>query len=444
MTSLRDSNLSAEFSVLWRLAVPVIIAELGWVTMELVDTLMLGRLHPEALGALAVAGSLFLAVTISGIGILLALDTFIAQSYGRGGLSETTRWLVQGTWVALILSIPLTGLLLLVSHLLPAWGTNSAILAMTVDYLQILSLSLPLLLLHTTFRRYLQAVALVRPVMFVLIAANLVNLLANWILIFGNLGVPALGVRGAAWATVMSRLFMAGSLLIVILTFRLEKELRPLGPDWDRILRIFRLGLPASIQLTLEVGLFAGVTAMASWLETASLAAHQIAIRAVAVVFMIPLGISSAGAVRVGHAMGGQNLPSARSSGWLAVLMGAAFAMVASTFFFLVPEQIIRLFIDDPEVLSVGASLLVVAALFQLFDGVQVITTGILRGLGDTKTPMVAALVTHWLLGIPAAYYLCFILDWGVVGLWCGFLVSFTLVSVILIMVWIYRTREDD
>lgn len=411
--------------------------------MEVVDTLMVGRLDPEALGALAVASSLFLAVAISGIGILLALDTYVSHAFGGGQREETGQWLMQGIYVALLLSPPLAAVLYGLSLLLPAWGTNPRVLENSIDYLQILILSLPLLLLHTALRRFLQAVALVRPIMFVLITANLVNVTANWILIFGNLGMPELGVRGAAWATVISRLFMVASLLLVVLISGPGRELKPAPPDGARIREIFRLGLPASAQLTLEVGLFAAITALASWLDTASLAAHQVAIRAVAVTFMIPLGISSAGAVSVGHAIGGRQPDRARSSGWIAVAMGAAFALVAIAAFLLFPAPIIRCFTSDPSVLAVGVSLLGVAALFQLFDGVQVITTGILRGLGDTRTPMLASLFTHWTLGVPAGYYLCFTLQWGVVGLWCGFLVSFTVVSLILLGVWIYRTGGE-
>jgi MATE family multidrug resistance protein len=213
------------------------------------------------------------------------------------------------------------------------------------------------------------------------------------------------------------------------------------GFEWTRLRELFALGLPAALHITLEMGLFSVATALAGRLDAASLAAHQIALSVAATTFMVPLGVSSAGAIRVGLAMGAGDRDGVRHRGWLAIALGVGFMAVAALSLFIFPADIINLFTNDVSVLAVGVSLLYIAAFFQLFDGLQVVTAGILRGLGDTRTPMVAGLVGYWVLGLPAGYWLCFGLDWGVSGLWVGMLVGLTTVGVVLLAVWMRRLR---
>ena len=275
--------------------------------------------------------------------------------------------------------------------------------------------------------------------------ANVVNALTNWGLIFGHWGLPELGVVGAGWATFASRTFMAITLIgaIVFYEWRERRGLfqTPLGLEWVRMRRLFRLGLPAAFQITLEMGLFSVATVLAGRLDAASLAAHQIALSVAATTFMVPLGVSSAAAVRVGHAVGARDRDGVARGGWMSVALGVGFMFMAMLTLFLFPRQIIGLFTNDTAVLSVGVSLLYVAALFQLFDGLQVVTTGVLRGIGDTRTPMVVALTGYWVLGLPTGYVLCFTLGYGVSGLWVGMLVGLFVVGVILMAVWTRRLR---
>jgi multidrug resistance protein, MATE family len=428
------------------LAGPVVLAELGWMAMGTVDTLMVGRLSPHAIGAVGIGHALFLVPAFFGVGLLLGLDTLVAQAFGARRHEDCHRALFHGVYLGLLLTPPLTAFgLWLVAPLLASADVDPAVLEHALPYLETVTWSLLPLLLYTALRRYLQAIGCVRPVMIALVSANLVNVGANWILIFGHLGAPALGVEGAAWATVLSRAYMAAFLLLAVIrhdrrhTTRLWRAPRRLDPS--RLASLVRLGLPAALQITLEMGVFATATWLAGQLDAASLAAHQIAVTAASVTFMVPLGVSAAGAVRVGQAVGRRDRHGAAASGWTALLIGTGFMSLAGLAFLTVPEWVVRAFTSDHEVVATGATLLVVAAFFQLFDGIQVVTTGIMRGLGDTRTPMLANLAGHWLLGLPVGATLCFGAGLGVGGLWMGLCLGLIAVGAALLLAWTRQVR---
>ena len=425
------------------LAFPVVMAELGWMTMGLVDTLMVGRLSPEAIGAVGIGTSLFMGVCIFGMGLLLGLDTLVSHAFGASRVDDCHRWLLHGVALSLLLSAPITGIVLALSAALGGWGLHPDVLRLTQPYLNVLAWSIPPLLLYASFRRYLQGMGVVRPVMIALVLANILNVFVNWLLIFGRLGAPAMGVRGSAWATVCARVVMAGVLLGVIL-YR-EHGRRPglfetsLRIEPSRMRQLLALGLPAAGQVTLEVGVFAAATALAGRLAPASLAAHQIAINLAAFTFMVPLGVASAGAVRVGQAVGRRDPAGAARSGWTAILFGALFMSSAAAAFLIVPRTLISAFTSDATVVAIGVSLLFVGAVFQLFDGLQGVATGVLRGLGDTRSPMLWNLAGHWFIGLPLGYTLCFGAGLGVIGLWWGLSVGLIICGIALITVWSRR-----
>jgi MATE family, multidrug efflux pump len=443
LPSLRDLKL--ELRPMVTLAAPVVVAEIGWVAMGLVDTLMVGPLGPEAIGAVGVGSSLFIGVVVFAMGILLGLDTLVSQAYGAGRFDECHRWLVHGAVLSLVVALPVTLLLFGLSSLLGRWGLDPTVLALTRPYLDVLAWSVLPLLLYATFRRYLQGMGVVRPVMIALVSANVVNVFINWVLIHGKLGAPVMGVRGSAWATVIARIVMAGYLGVVIV--QRERGRRPglfeTSPsiDWSWMRRLLRLGVPAASQITLEVGVFAASTALAGRLAPISLAAHQIAIHIAALSFMVPLGASSAGAVRVGHALGRRDPVAAERAGWTALLLGAGFMACTAAVFLVIPRPLMGAFTRNEGVVQLGVSLLAVAAVFQLFDGIQGVATGILRGLGDTRTPMIWNLIGHWFIGLPTGYFLCFGLGRGVVGLWWGLSIGLILCGAVLLVVWSRRIR---
>jgi MATE family multidrug resistance protein len=272
------------------------------------------------------------------------------------------------------------------------------------------------------------------------------NVISNWMLIYGRWGAPALGVAGAAWATVLSRVAMALFLLAVIVYREhgrrpglFETSLRIRGTSMRRLVY---LGVPAALQLTLEVGVFAAASALAGRLAPAALAAHQIALNLAGFTFMVPLGIASAGAVRVGHAVGRGDGAGAARAGWTALLFGTLFMTCAAVVFLTAPRALIGAFTSDTAVLDIGVTLLAVAAVFQLFDGLQGVGTGVLRGLGDTKTPMLWNLAAHWAIGLPIAYALAFPLGLGVIGLWWGLSSGLIICGVALMVVWWRRIHS--
>ncbi|MDH4065606.1 MAG: MATE family efflux transporter, partial [Acidobacteriota bacterium] len=407
-----------------RLAVPVVLAELGWMFMGVVDTVMVGPLGPAAIAATGVGTSLQMAFAIFGMGLLLGLDTLVSQAYGARDLPLCRAWLALGIRLAWLLTLPLVVVLAGVWLAIPLLGFHGDTLPLLQSYFAVLIVSTPFLLVYAAYRRYLQSTHHVAPVMWALVTANLVNALANWVCIYGRFGVPPLGVTGAAWATFASRVYMCG--LLVAAAWWIHRtapgagghvgEDRPAAGDRPAGLgaavrggdgaitsmrRLIRLGLPAASTVTAEVGVFAVATGLAGTLDPVATASHQIALNIAAVAFMIPLGLASAGAVRVGNAVGANDPRGAAAAGWTVIAMGVAFMSLSGLLFVFVPRLLIGLFSKDPAVLGLGASLLVIAAVFQLFDGLQGVVTGTLRGLGDTRTSMITNLAAHWAVGIP-------------------------------------------
>jgi MATE family multidrug resistance protein len=429
-----------------KLAGPVVLAEIGWMSMGIVDTIMVGPLGPAAIGATGMSSSLFFAFAVFGMGVMLGLDALVSQSFGADRLDDCVRWLQHGVCLALVVAPVIMITFYVALTTIDHWGFHPEIHVLAVRYLRVIGLSAVPLLLYATFRRYLQGIHVVRPVMFALLTANLVNAVANWMLIYGKLGAPALGVEGAAWATVAARVYMATFLGVAIArVHRRRGESHPdvhFALDLPRLRRLTALGVPAASQLTLEVGVFAAVSGLAGRLDPISLGAHQIALNIAALSFMVPLGLSSAGAVRVGHAVGAGDLRRAVHAGWTAFGIGAAIMTAVGLSFLIAPTPMLRAFTNDPQVLSIGVRLLAIAAAFQLFDGTQAVATGVLRGVGDTRTPMVTNVIGHWVLGLPAGYALCFAAGWGVSGLWIGLSIGLTFVAIVLTLAWYRRTHH--
>jgi MATE family multidrug resistance protein len=429
---------------MFRLAWPVVLAEMGWVLMGIVDIRMVGPLGPAAIGAVGNGTLLFIWIVMPGIGTLLALDTFISQSYGAGRLDECQRWLVAGMQLAAMLAVVITGLSLGLVALLPRLDFHPAVLAEIQPYMWHLTWSVGPLLAYFACRRYLQALHIVRPIAIALVVANVLNWFANWLFVTGNLGMPAVGVVGSAYATVVSRLSLA--VYCGVLIWRRERATPtglwnvPLAIDWTRIRAIVRLGAPAAGQLLLEVGVFAMVGMLAGFITPEAAAANSIVLNIIAFIFMVPYGIGTAAAVRVGHAVGRRDPGGARRAGWAAILMTLTVMTLSAALLASGPAWLIRQFTGDVNVVEIGLGLMLVAAVFQLFDGLQAVTTGALRGLGNTHTPMLWNLFGHWAMGLPLAYWLCFHRGWGVQGLWAGLCVGLMVIGTALLSAWQRRS----
>ena len=366
------------------LAAPLALAELGWVAMGVVDTIMAGRLGAAAVGAGSLGNMLFYPIATWGTGTLLGMDTLVAQSFGAKDPRDCRHTLVNGVWLALGMSPLLGAVIWSMAPLMRVLGTNPHVLVLLVPFLKALVWGIAPLLLFTAFRRYAQAVDIVKPVTFALVSANVVNFVGDWVLMYGHWGAPAMGLEGSGWSTTLARAYMAAVLLAAIV-WRERKTGNLLlylswRPDFERIGRLVALGLPAAAQFGLEGAVFGVVAVLAARLDEASLAAHSIAVLVISATYMVPLGISSAAAVRVGHAVGRKDRPGAAAAGWAALLLSVLVMGAAGLAFWIVPRWIVRIFIHDSAVVGIGAVLLRIAAFFELFDGVQVVATGALRG----------------------------------------------------------------
>ena len=422
------------------LAVPVVLSELGWMLQGIVDTIMVGRLGPAAIGAVAVGNAVYYTPSLFGIGLLLGLDTLVSHAYGRKDHDACHHWLAQGVYLACIVAPPLMALLAAASLGFRHVGIDAQVAAPAGSYLRILTLGTLPLLLYAAARRYLQGVGQVRVITVSVVLANLLNWFGNWVLIYGKLGMPALGVAGSAWSTVASRVAMAAAL--IGFAWRYERSrghplfARWARPSWLQLKQLIRVGAPAAGQIVLEVGAWNLATLSAGLLTPVELATHSIALNYASLTYMVPLGVSAAAAVSVGHAIGAGDAAKARRAGWLALGLGTGFMLLAGVVLFVAPRPLIALYTSDPRVLAVGPTLLGLAAAFQIFDGIQTVSTGALRGLGETRAPMVANLVGYWVLGLPLGFLLCFGLRWGVYGLWIGLTVALIVIAGALLHRW--------
>ena len=439
-----SSETRAQLRRMLMLAIPVIFAELGWMSMSVVDTIMVGPLGPAAIGAAGVGSSAFYTFAIFGMGLLLGLDTLVAQAFGAGDRAACHRLLTQGVYLALFITPVLMGIFVMMPPFFYTFGVNPQVSALAGPFVLVLSWGTLPLLLYGAQRRYLQAMGHVRPVMFVLVSANVVNWFFNWILIEGHWGLPALGVRGSALSTCIARVYMAVLLAVFIWWFeRREPDLSSLfrKPDFPRIMRLLRIGFPAALQILLEIGAFGSAAVLAGRLAPVSLAAHQIALNCAAITFMAPLGISSAAAIAVGQSIGRGEPRIARSSGYIGLGLACVFMTCSALAFLSAPMKILRVYTSDPGVLGIGTGLLGLAGIFQLFDGIQTVATGALRGLGDTRAPMLVNLAGYWFFGLPLGYVLCFHYGYGVYGLWCGLTAALIAIASILLFFWNRTSR---
>ncbi|MEA2564063.1 MAG: multidrug resistance protein family [Acidobacteriota bacterium] len=416
-------DLKTEINAAARLAAPVAFVQLGSMLMGVVDTIMLGHLSPNALAAGALGHIATILFLMTGVGILTALDPLVAQAHGAGDARAISAHLQRGIVLALVLAMPLAFVFWDIRELLGLLGQPAAILDDAAAYTRATFWGTPAFFLFFAFRQPLQAMHVVRPAAMAIVIGNLVNIAGNWILIFGHLGAPALGPAGSAYATSLSRWMM-----VFYLVFAAR---RTLATYWEgftaeavslrRHLRLLRIGLPIGALNALELGLFVGVALLMGRMGVEALGGHQIAINLASLSFMVPLGISGAAAARVGNAIGRADMPGARRSAAACLILGMGVMVFFALLYGLLPVPLARLYTSDPAVIAMAATLLPVAAVFQVLDGAQVVAAGVLRGAADTTFPAVMAILGFWGIGFPFSWYLGFRARWGPVGLWWGF-----------------------
>ena len=435
-------NFRSELRPTVRLALPLVLAELGWMTMGIVDTMMVGRLpnSADAMGAVSLGGILVNVLAFFGGGLLVGLDTLVAQAFGAGQREDCHRSLLHGLYLSFVLAPALMAPVWFFDPLLRASHVAPDVMALTVPYAKAMAWGTLPLLLYFAVRRCMQAMNIVRPIAFALITANLINAAGNWVLIYGKLGFPRMGIVGSGWSTAWARIYLAAVLVAYLLWYdrkhRTQLLRTPVQPELARIRRLIALGFPAAMQMTLEIGVFAVITSLIGRLGAVALASHQVAMNTVSFTYMVPLGISSAAAVRVGQAIGRKDLPGASAAGGTAIFLGAAFMSLAGVCLLLFPRAIARIYTPDQAVIRSAVLLLAAGAAFQLFDGIQTVATGALRGAGDTRTPMFCDFTAYWLIGLALGFWLCFRRGWGVFGLWIGFSFALILIGIVLLIAW--------
>jgi multidrug resistance protein, MATE family len=431
-----------------RLALPLILAEIGWMSMVIVDTMMVGRLpySAEAIGAVSIASSLFIVFAFFGEGLLIGLDTLVSQSYGAGRREDCHTSLINGIYLSFAIAPFLAIPVWIIPNYFERFGVTHPVAVLAAPYMRTLSAGLVPLLLYFAVRRTLQGMNMVRPIAFALITANIVNFCGNYILVFGKLGAHAYGVTGSGIATCISRGYLAVVLVAYLLWYdaRHKTELlkTPVQPNLNRIRQLVGLGFPAALQQTAEVSVFALVASLIARLGAVAQAGHQIALNTVAFTYMVPLGLASAAAVRVGQALGRGDPEGARNAGNTAIVLGASFMSMMSLVLVVLPRYIARIYTTDETVIRAAVTLLAAGAAFQLFDGIQTVATGALRGTGDTRTPMLCHFSSYWLIGLPLGSYLCFARHWGALGLWVGLSLSLILIGILLLIFWRRRVRR--
>jgi MATE family multidrug resistance protein len=430
----------SELGALLALAAPIVVIQVGLMFMGVVDTLMVGHLSARALAAVAIGNLYFFGFAILAQGILHVLDPLIAQAVGAGDHPSVANGLQRGIVLGGLLSVPISLGMLPVRGLMDLAGQPAEVIPLVGEYVWWLIPGTVPFFVFVVLRQTLQAMHHTRSIVWCITWANLANILLNWVLIFGHWGVPPLGVAGAAVATTASRWFMA--LLLLGLSWPwLRGYLRPMRREAlapRPLLRMFLLGLPIGSQMLLEFGAFAAIALLMGRLGTVQVAGHQIAINLASLTFMVPLGIGSAAAVLVGNAVGRRDSAEARRSARTALICSAVFMSTTALGFLLFPGVLAGLYTGDPVVLAVAVSLIPIAGVFQVFDGLQAVGAGVLRGLGDTRAPMVINILGFWLLGMPVSIYLGFGAGLGPRGLWWGFVVGLGAVAVLLL----YRIRK--
>ncbi len=423
------------------LAAPVVATQVAQISMGFVDTVMVGHLSSDALAGIALGNSVFFTTIVVAMGIVMAAGPMVSQAFGAGDDEGVARSVRQGLWLAGVLTIPCMLIVWNAGSVLVWIGQDASTVQLTEAYLRAISWGTFPFLGFVALRSFVEGVSRPRPATLISVAAVFLNVGANYVLMYGKLGLPALGLVGTGWASTLVFWFMMLALVGVtqasptFTEFSVFAHLRRPDPQYFR--ESFRIGWPIGVSYGVESGLFLVTALFMGLMGTVALAAHQVAIQCAAFTFMVPLGIGIATSVRVGQAIGRSDPGGASRAGFVGIGLAAAFMFGAAVLFWTVPRGIVGLYLDldDPanrDVVGLATSLLAVAAVFQIFDGVQVSAAGALRGLKDTRRPMLIGFVSYWIVGLSAGYYLGFTMDLGPRGLWWGLVVGLAAAAVLL------------
>ncbi len=447
----KDAVLRRELEHLFKLALPLILAQIAQNAMGFIDTLMVGRLGNSALAGIALGGTVFGFVMLVFSGVILAVGPTVSQAHGGGRPEEAARAVRQGLWLGTFLVVPATALFWLSEPLLLALGQEAGTAALASRYLRAIGWGLLPAFWWVALRGLLEGQGVTRPIMLISFVGVGLNIVFNNALMFGLWGLPALGLVGTGYASSLVYALICGAgALYVARSFPQHRIFQGLWtPDWAMLRQLVRVGTPIALTLGFEVSMFATTAVLMGLLGAPQLAAHQIALQTASITFMVPLGLAIATSVRVGQALGRGEFAAARRSGYLGMGSSVLVMCLSALAFWLFPRSIIGLYLDvnDPAnaaVVALATGFLAIAAMFQLFDGLQVSSAGALRGFKDTRVPMLMTLFAYWGVGISSGALLCFAFGLGGTGLWLGLV--FGLATAALLLAWRFnrRTRSVD
>ncbi|WP_282091279.1 MATE family efflux transporter [Epibacterium ulvae] len=432
------------------LGLPLIGGHLAQFAIGLTDTIMLGWYGVEALAAVTLASSYFMAVFLFGSGFANAVMPIVAAAVGSGDTRQVRRATRMGLWLSLVFCALAMPLFIWAEPIFLLIGQKPEVAALADDYLAIAGWGLFPALMVVVLKSYLAALERTQVVLWITLLAAAVNALANYMLIFGHWGAPELGLAGAALASVATQM---ASLVAVFLYCRRALVEHALFDNLHRgdpemLLQVLRIGLPIGLTTLFEASLFTASAVMMGWLGAVPLAAHGIAVSLAGVTFMVHVGLSNAATIRAGNAFGRRDRAHLERGAFVVTCLSLMVSAVAVSLFVFIPETLISIFLDQNEpsrieILQVGIGLLLVAAFFQLTDGFQVIALGLLRGLQDTGSPMMIAVFSYWGVGLPASYIMGFVFDWGGIGIWIGLVAGLTTAGILLTWrFWRYSIRQ--
>lgn len=445
-----DNGWGAELRATFALAWPLVIAQLAQNALTTTDVIMLGWLGPTYLAAGTLATTFLMPFFLLGVGIVGAVAPLVAQARGARDIKAVRRVVRQGLWAAILLAALMIPLLLQIRPIFALLGQDPAATIMAEQFIQIGVWMLFPALSIIALRSLLSAFDATRIILVITVSGVLFNAAANYVLIFGHFGFPRLELRGSAIATVLTNLLMFALMLAYVLRHRRFRRfyvlMRFWKPDWPRFREIFRIGIPIGLTVLAEVGLFTAAALLMGRLGTDEVAAHAIALQSASMAFMVPLGLGIAATVRVGRAYGRSDPEGIHKAGWTAFALGTGFMALSCVVFLTMGPVIVSWFLDPraPEnanALALAASFLMVAGVFQLADGAQVVAAHALRGLSDTKIPMLLAILGYWMVGLPIAYLLGFVLGWRGTGIWMGLAAGLAFVAVVLVARFAMRQR---
>ena len=435
----------SELATLTRLSAPVVLTQVGLMMIGVVDTLMVSRIGVQELAASALGNAWQWGWMSAGLGLVMGIDPLVSQAHGRGDGPGTALAFQRGIVLALLASVPICVLQALTEPGLILLGQDRRVAELAGLYNVVKLPTIPCFLVYSALRQYLQGRTHMAPASWVMWAGNAVHVLLNWAFIFGNLGVPAMGLAGAALASSITTVVLLAGLCFWTYAFGLH---RGAWRRWDRdsvslagLRQAARLGAPIGAQLSLEGWAFTWATLMAGWISVVAVGSHHIVLNMAALSFMVPLGISQGAATRVGNLIGAGDAEGMRRAAWAAVALGAAVMSVSAVLFTVLRFALPALYTDDADVIALAAQILPAAAAFQLSDGTQVVASGVLRGMRRPDAAAAANLIGYYVLALPLGYALAFSLDGGLIGIWAALAVGLAVVALYMV-IWVRRTAR--